>query len=296
MAKTFAQLPGFTIGTRIGKGAAAVIYRATDRAGRPVALKHVVRRGPEDDRFIIQAENEFEVARRFDHPMLRQCYEIVRIRRWLKMSELFLTMELVEGERLEDRYPQRVERGFAEVVDIFHHIAEGLYAMHKTGYVHADMKPNNVLLTRDGHVKIIDFGQSCPIGHVKERVQGTADYIAPEQVERKPLDPRTDVFNLGATMYRVLTGIAYKTSIPIAAVAGVGTKKIELESRRGCDPPHELNPAVPLTLSRLVMECCEFEKDNRPWDMQKVMSRLDMVQHLLQRDAAGAPASQRPPA
>ena len=295
MARTFAQLPGFDIGVRIGKGAAAIIYRAVDRTGGYVAIKHVVRRGPEDDRFIAQAENEYDVARRVDHPALRRCYDLVRVRRWLKTAELFLVMEFIDGEKLDERYPTRVRDGLGDVVRIFSRVAEGLHALHRMGFVHADIKPTNILLSRDGALKIIDFGQSCPIGHRKERVQGTADFIAPEQVRREPIDPRTDVFNLGATMYRILTGMAFKTSIPASVVAGVGTRKLELESRRGADPPHELNPAVPLPLSRLVMECCETDKDNRPWDMLKVVSRLDTVLHWLQREA-GNPAAERPPA
>lgn len=293
MAKSFAQLPGFDIGARIGKGAAAVIYRAVDRTGRAVAVKHVVRRGPDDDRFIIQAETEYDVARRFEHAALRRCYDLQRVRRWLKTAELFLIMELVDGERLDERYPTAARaEDIPPLVEVFINIAEGLHALHRMGYVHADMKPNNVLLARGGGLKIIDFGQACPIGHVKERVQGTADFIAPEQIDRRtPIDPRTDVYNLGATMYRVLTGYAYKTAFPTAQLAGVGTRKIELESRRGQDPPHELNPSVPVPLSRLILECCEYNKENRPWDMQKVISRLDTVMHLLQRGAAQSSAT-----
>src|SRR5215831_18617359 len=101
MARTFAQLPGYEIITRIGRGAGAVIYEGRKAGTRELlAIKHVVRHGPEDDRFVQQAENEYEVAHRFDHPALRKCLEIVRVRRWLKLAELYLVMEHVDGVRL----------------------------------------------------------------------------------------------------------------------------------------------------------------------------------------------------
>jgi serine/threonine protein kinase len=167
-------------------------------------------------------------------------------------------------------------------------VAEGLLAMHRHGYIHADIKPNNILLT-DGGLKIIDFGQSCPIGHTKERIQGTPDYIAPEQVALAPLDQRTDIFNLGATMYWVLTGKAFSTILPSAPA---GSKKIELDARRGNEPPHETNPQVPLPLSRLIMDCCASARDERPEDMSKVISRLETILLLMAKKQSPATPTQ----
>ncbi len=290
MPRTFAQLPGYEIIGRIGKGAGAVIYEARELGSRrSVAIKHVVRHGPEDDRFIGQAENEYHVAHELDHPYLRRCLDIVRSRRWLKTRELFLIMELVKGERLDnlyqDRRPERVE----PVVEIFLHVAAGLQAMHRHGYVHADIKPNNILLTKGGGLKIIDFGQSCRVGHRKERIQGTPDFIAPEQVALAHLDQRTDIFNLGATMYWVLTGKAFSTILPSAPA---GSKKIELNARRGDEPPHETNPRVPLPFSRLIVECCASRREDRPPDMSKVISRLEMIQLLLAKNQGAATPSE----
>jgi serine/threonine protein kinase len=290
MPRAFVQLPGYEIIGRIGKGAGAVIYEARETVSRrPVAIKHVVRHGPQDDRFIGQAEIEYRVAHELDHPYLRKCLQIVRSRRWLKVRELFLIMELVEGERLDHRYQDRRPERVEPVVEIFLHVAEGLLAMHRHGYVHADIKPNNILLTEGGGLKIIDFGQSCPIGHRKERIQGTPDFIAPEQVALAHLDQRTDIFNLGATMYWVLTGKAFSTILPSAPA---GSKKIELDARRGSEPPHETNPRVPLPFSRLIVECCASRRENRPQDMSQVISRLEMIQLLLSKDQGAAAASE----
>lgn len=274
-ARSFAKLPGFEIVSRLGRGAHATISLGIERSSnQKFAIKHIVRRNAEDDRFIEQAEAEFDIARRFEHPTLRRCHDIVRVRKWLRVQELFLIMEYVDGETLERRCPSRI----SAILSIFRRVAEGLHALHMLGYAHADLKPNNILLTADGGIKIIDFGQSCRLGHRKERVQGTPDYIAPEQVRREPIDQRTDVFNLGATMYWILTGKAFKTMLPIAKA---GDRVIEIESRRGNEPPHEVDPRVPLPVSRLVMECCDNNRDERPRDMRVIASRIETIQQLL---------------
>lgn len=269
------QLAGYELIAPLGRGAGATISLAQELATRrAVAVKHVVCREPEDARFLAQAETEFRVASQLDHPSLRKCYDMVRVRRWLKTRELFLIMEYVDGVRLEDECPERLE----EIVKIFMRVADGLHAMHLAGFAHADIKPNNILLCAGGDIKIIDFGQSCPLGHQKERLQGTPDFMAPEQVERRNIDHRTDIFNLGASMYWVVTGKWFRTMISTAPTAA---KKIEIESRRGSEPPSELNPHIPLSLSKLIMECCEPNPEARPPDMRKVSSRLEVVLHLL---------------
>lgn len=294
MPRTFAQLPGYEVVKRIGRGAGAVIYEARESATRRTfAIKHVVRHGPKDDRFIEQAEIEYQVAHELDHPYLRKCFDVFRVRRWLKTRELFLIMELVDGQRLDNHYQTPPTRNIENVVELFIHVAEGLQAMHKHGYVHADIKPNNILLTEGGGVKIIDFGQSCPVGHTKTRIQGTPDYIAPEQVALAPLDHRTDVYNFGATMYWVLTGKAFSTILPAAPA---GSRKHEIEARRGNDPPHEVNPDVPLPFSRLIMECCASERARRPADMGKVISRLETILMLMQRRGQAQDQATRRPA
>jgi len=279
MPRLFAQLPGYEIVSRIGQGAGAIIYEARERSmRRRVAVKHVVRNCPDDDRFIEQAEMEYQVAHEMDHPYLRKCHDIIRVKRWLKIRELFLVMEIVDGERMDNQFQDKRPESMEPVIEMCGHVAEGLRAMHSRGYVHADIKPNNILLTPGGGLKIIDFGQSCPIGHTKSRIQGTPDYIAPEQVMLAPLDHRTDIYNLGATMYWVLTGKAFKTVLPTAPA---GSKKIEIDARRGNEPPHDLNEQVPLPFSKLIMECCENERDLRPADMAKVISRLETISLLL---------------
>lgn len=276
-SKVISLLPAYELIGRLGTGAGATISHAREVAsGREVAIKHVVRRTPQDAKFMAQAESEYEIAKDFEHPILRKCYDLVRIRKWLKTQHLFLIMEFVDGVRLEDRRPTDV----LKAMWVYRKVAEGLHAMHQAGFAHADIKPNNVLLTKGGDLKIIDYGQSCPLGHVKQRVQGTPDYIAPEQVLRKPIDQRTDVFNLGATMYWIITGRYFKTLIQNVQVGDV---RHEIESQRGNQAPHEMDESVPVGLSRLIMECCDEHPEKRPRDMKLVLSRLEVLEHVIKR-------------
>ncbi len=240
-----------------------------------VAIKHIVRESGEDDRFLVQAENEYNICSRLDHPNLRRCYSIHKIRRRLQVRELVVVMEWVDGLNIEKARPNRLNTFIA----LFQKVAMGLGAMHQAGFVHTDIKPTNVMLAQGGVVKIIDFGQSCPLHHRKERIQGTPDYIAPEQVRRMTLDQRTDVFNLGATMYWVLTSEKYPT-----AIRGTDSRGgISLISADRPLAPIELNEKIPLALSKLVMECCRDNPAGRPADMNQVIARLAVVKKLWRR-------------
>lgn len=271
------------MGGRIGEGAGAIICRAIERSTRrEVAIKHVRNEDGEQDKFVVQAENEYEIAHQLDHPHLRAYYDIKHVRKWLKTKEVFLIMEFVDGERLEDKVPPELD----DRILVFVAVAEGLHAMHTAGFAHADIKPNNIMLLANGDVKIIDFGQSCPLGHRKERIQGTPDYIAPEQINRHPIDHRTDIYNLGATMYQVFTGKHFETMM---SGAEPGVRKQEVEARRDRQPPHELDSDIPLALSKLIMECCETAPDDRPRDMRAVISRLGTALHTLERKRSDSP-------
>jgi serine/threonine-protein kinase len=157
---------------------------------------------------------------------------------------------------------------------VFRMVATGLNAMHQCGLVHCDIKPNNILLSKAGAIRIIDLGQSCRIGTTKRRIQGTPDYIAPEQVRRKPLGPKTDIFNLGATMYWALTGKTVPTLIAKKDPFGL----LVQETLR---PPHEVRAQIPAGISKMVMDCVEEDPAKRPTDMMTVISRLDLMIHSI---------------
>jgi len=275
------RVPGFQVMEYLGKGARSTIWRVRERnRNRFYALKRVYKLEDDDDRFFQQAMNEFRIARQFDHPTLRKYYRLRRVRRWLKTCEMHLFMEFCQGQSCQAQRPQDI----GEVMRIFLHVADALVYMHARGYLHADIKPSNIIVARDGTVKIIDFGQSCPVGTIKERIQGTPDFIAPEQVYCRPLDVRTDVFNFGASLYWTLTGKAIPTVLPKNASG------VQLRDDLRVTPPEEVNPQVSTALSRLVVDCIELNPARRPRGMKEVLGRLDLIAHSVHRNANGTKA------
>jgi eukaryotic-like serine/threonine-protein kinase len=266
---------------RLGEGARSTIYAVSDPSTKQVyALKHVVRDEQKDIRFIEQMETEFEISRQFSHPNLRRSLELkINKSLLLKVTEAFLLMELVDGKPLDVRPPpNHSPEGLLAICDTFIQAAQGLKAMHQMGYAHCDIKPNNILRNEKGQVKIIDFGQSCKIGTIKERIQGTPDFIAPEQVSRRPISVQTDVFNLGATLYWALTGRHIPT---LYTVNKKGENSFLLDTR--IDTPSDLNRQVPPALSKLVMECISTRPQKRPPDMDDVINRLEISRHVLMK-------------
>ena len=278
------QILHYDVIDKLGEGAGSVIYSVRDPStGRIFALKHVVRRKEKDIRFIEQVETEFAVSRHFTHPNLRRSFELkINKTLLLRKIEAFLTMELFDGKPLDVRPPA----GLVDVVDTFLQAAQGLKAMHALGYVHCDIKPNNILRDATGHVKVIDFGQSIKIGETKARIQGTPDYISPEQVERRSMTVQTDIYNLGATIYWALTGKPIPTQYTVSRQGKYGFLLDTL-----IQSPQDLNPKVPLPLSNLVMDCIATNPKKRPVDMESTIMRLELAKHVLLKDVNPVPAA-----
>jgi len=257
----------------LGSGARSTIWQIRDRQTNDVyALKRVVKRENADNKFLAQAVNEYRIASQLDHPTLRKIYRLHRIKRWLAVREVHLIMEYCEGTTIQEDRPESV----AEVVRVFTEVGKALAHMNVKGFVHADIKPNNILVDDEGGVKIIDMGQSCPVGTIKDRIQGTPDFIAPEQVHRRPLDGRTDVFNLAAAMYWTLTGRAIPTALPKKGA-------VTLVSEMAVVAPEQINPDVPVPLSKLIRDCIEAQPAKRPGSMNEVVSRLGLIAHTLRK-------------
>ena len=269
MSKRALEIDGFNIIKRIGTGARSTIYSARDIAtGENVALKRAVLDCPEDTRIFKQIETEYKVALQLDHPYIRKCNKLIKKRKMLKVNEILLSMELFEGQSLEDA----PSLSLGDVLLVFRMVATALNAMHQCGFVHCDIKPNNILIGNGGSIKIIDLGQSCRIGTIKTRIQGTPDYIAPEQVRREHLGHRTDIFNLGATMYWALTGKNVPTLIPKKVNVG-----IPLSDVAKFRPPHKVHQRIPREISDLVMECVKDKPADRPANMSEIIARLDVI-------------------
>lgn len=268
----FHQIAGFDVVATLGEGAASKLYRVRDKHGKDFCLKRVVKHSAAEQRFIDQAVTEYEIAKLIDSPLIRKVHKLIRQRALLRTSEVLVVMELVEGRTLETV----TFKGMVGYCKLYHAAATALSQMHAAGYVHADIKPNNIMVTQEGHVKLIDFGQSCKDGTVKERIQGTPDYIAPEQVKRQPITPKTDIFNLGATMYWLLTGQRVPTMMPRKDRGETIQLRAE-EAEKSLQPPIQLVPECPPALSSLILDCVAKDPANRPAHMKQVMDRVEIA-------------------
>ena len=271
------RLLSYDILGTLGEGARSTIYLAVDpETGRKYALKHVKRDDQKDIRFIEQMEREFEISRQLNHPSLRRTYELkIQKTLLLKITEAFLLMEYFDGKALDVYLPPDL----LDVLEVFTKAAEGLRFMHQLGFVHCDIKPNNILRSDSGDVKVIDFGQSCKVGTVKERIQGTPDYIAPEQVARRPVMIQTDVFNLGATLYWAATA---KTIPTLYTTSKKGENSLLSDDL--ITQPIKLNPKLPQALNLLIMDMIATNPRKRPDDMDEVIRRLELAKHLIEKE------------
>ncbi|MDY6914056.1 MAG: serine/threonine-protein kinase [Planctomycetota bacterium] len=278
------EVRGYQVMQFLGSGARSTIWQIRNRRTDELfALKRVVKRQASDVYFLQQAINEYNVGHRLNHPVVRHIYHIRRVKRWLSLREIHLVMELCNGYTIQEQRPKDV----TEVVRVFIEVAKALTYMNANGFVHADMKPNNIIVADDGTVKIIDLGQSCPMGAVKQRIQGTPDFIAPEQVHRHSLDARTDVFNLGASLYWTLTGRAIPTALPKQNAATLITDATLV-------PLTEINPDVPSPLVKLVNDSIQANPSHRPGSMNDVLSRLNLISHTLQSRKPGTQDNRKP--
>src|SRR5690349_5829263 len=148
------SLFGYDVVDFLGQGAGSEIYVVSDpRTSQIYALKHVLRKTDKHARFLEQLENEFEVSKGFTHPNLRKSVEMKQTKTWLgKVTEAALVMELFDGLPMDVKAPETL----IGAVDVFILASQGLEALHATGFVHCDLKPNNILIGPDGMVKVID--------------------------------------------------------------------------------------------------------------------------------------------
>ncbi len=225
-----------------------------------------------------QMRNEFDVGRLNAHRALRKSVEFGVNRKLLRATDAYLLLDYVEGVP----FGQWAEsNSVANILKVCWHVAAGLGDLHARGLVHADLKPQNVLCAANGRPTLIDFGQSCPMMHVKERIQGTADFIAPEQVNREPLDGRTDVFALGASLHLILLGRPAQTELNDSSVRRDGKITLDRRTTRRLDGEAAVDPAV----IKLIEDCLAPERRNRPTNMQQVKDRFELCFVRLSRSA-----------
>jgi serine/threonine protein kinase len=266
------RIGNFQVIARLGTGAHSTILHVRRPAdGRSYALKVVLIHGKKDLKFLEQAEHEFRVARMLDHPNLIKIHTLEKVRNWLfQVRKVHLLIEYVNGKTLDQCPPL----GIPKLVQLFRCLADGLTHMHFRRVYHGDLKPNNIMVSRTGEVKIIDYGLATIRGEAKDRLQGTPEYMAPEQARRRIIDAKTDIYNLGATMYRMIT-----MRLPPTYIPGRGDEtNLRMDHRtakRMLKPVQDLTPGAPRELCELIHHCLAYKAANRPAAMENVRQVLE---------------------
>jgi serine/threonine-protein kinase len=248
----------------LGTGAGSTILQISDKTagGKRYALKVVRRQDPDDDIYIDQAKVEYAASQKLNHPNIVKIHDLRIKRSWFRVAGVELLEEYVDGKTLDE-----IEApAMGQLVLIFNQVASALVHMHRRGVFHGDLKPSNIMLSKAGQVKLIDFGTAWIKGEDKNRVQGTPQYIAPEQALERIVDERTDMYNFGATMYRMFTGRFAQQGLPKPG-----------ESARKLVPPIQINDKIPGTLNETIMACLEVAPERRPSGMFEIKNQLAAV-------------------
>jgi len=255
----------------LGSGANSTIYHVRRSAdSRQYALKVVPIEGKDDQKFLEQARHEFKVSQLLDHVHLLKVLALETESDWLfRVRKANLLLEYVNGRTL-DTFPGL---RLSHLVQIFRDVADGLIHLHKRGVCHADLKPNNVMVSRSGDVKIIDYGLAWIKGQPKGRVQGTPEYMAPETASHKIVNERTDIYNLGAAMYRMVTG-----QLPPAVLSEMGPLPLKSGMfHKMLIPVRQHNPKAPQALADLIESCVAFDPPKRPERASVIQGTLDRL-------------------
>lgn len=260
----------FQVLDTLGSGAHSSIVhirRAAD--GLEYALKVVPIEDKDDLKYLEQAKHELRVGKMLNHPNLVKVYCLETEGGWFSgPKKARLLIEYVPGKTMDKLPLLRM----AKLLRVFERIADALTHMHKQGVIHADLKPNNLILGRGTHVKVIDYGLAWIKGEPKDRVQGTLEYMAPETGTHKLINERTDMYNFGATMYRLVT-----LQLPPPAVGPAELPMNEKTYRDHFVPVRTRNPLVPEGLATLIEQCLSFQAIKRPERLSQVQGTLDRL-------------------
>jgi eukaryotic-like serine/threonine-protein kinase len=262
----------FTILDTLGSGAHSSILhirRAEDE--REYALKLVNIEDKDDLKYLEQAKHEFRVGQMLNHPNLVKVYAFETDSGWFSgPKKARLLIEFVPGKTM-DKLPLLK---MALLIRVCERIADALMHMHKQGIFHADLKPNNLIYDRGTRVKVIDYGLSWVKGEAKDRVQGTPEYMAPETAEHKLVNERTDIYNFGATMYRLTTLQLPPQWAAVGEVSLPMTAKVFKEQLK---PVRDINPLVPEGLAEVIHECLQPNANKRPERLSVIQGMLDQL-------------------
>ncbi len=272
---------------RLGEGGMGTVYQALDRElDRIIALKIIRPDLAADANILRRFKQEILLARQITHRNVIRIFDL-----GVADGLRFITMEFVEGEDLNSLLNRRGKLPPSEAVDIMRQVCRGLQAAHAEDVVHRDLKPQNILIDADGHVRIMDFGlarsfEQAGITHTGIIV-GTPDYMSPEQARGEQAGVRSDVFAVGVIFYELLTGeLPYAADTIMAALL-----------KRTREPPRPIeavDPDVPKRLSHVVMRCLEPDLTRRYQSVAEILRDLDTDGRQSSADTRFAPRSALP--
>jgi serine/threonine protein kinase/tetratricopeptide (TPR) repeat protein len=268
---------------KLGGGGMGVVYRAEDiKLRRPVALKFLPQELTRDAEAKRRFIHEAQAASALQHHNICTIHEIDET----PDGQIFICMDCYDGETLKEkiaRGPMRVE----EAVEVALQIAEGLSKAHEAGMVHRDVKPANIMVTKDGVVKIVDFGLAKLAGTKVTKTGttlGTAQYMSPEQARGEQVDQRADIWSLGIVLYEMLTGKhAFPGEYEQATLYAIMNEEPE--------PVTALRSGVPMELERIVKKCLEKNPAERHQTAADLIADLQHLRRTIGPDGQSTRAS-----
>jgi len=263
----------FLLRDRIASGGMADIWLAADEARRFYALRLLHNRLRSDFTARRRFRHGCEVlARIHHHPFVINYHEHGKID-----GTPYLLMEYVDGENLKELYARQDPLLAENVAQLLIDMALGLEHIHECGFMHLDFKPENVLVTRQAEVRLVDFDTAQPLPAQPRKMPknpGTPTYMAPEQLARQPLDHRVDIFAFGVVAYELLTN-----QKPFDGATPADILRRE-NDRSDFIPPRRRNPDIPVALERIIVRCLEREPDRRYAFMSVLVHELQTALYV----------------
>lgn len=262
----------YKIISKIGVGGMADVFKGEDTLlGRPVAVKILHSNFAGDDDFVARFKREAQAAGKLSHPNIVSMYDV-----GFDQGYHYIVMEYIEGETLKEYITRHERISIDNAVKFTIAIAEGLEHAHAMGIVHCDIKPHNVLITKQGRIKVTDFGIARAMNAgttmmYTNSIMGSAHYLSPEQASGKPVNGSTDIYSLGAVLYEMLTGrVPYEGETPIS----VALKHV----RERLIPPTRYNPSIPTLLEAALIKALAKRPEDRFSNITEMIAALRMSQ------------------
>ncbi len=255
----------------LGSGGMGKVYKVIDKEVKEKIAIKVLR--PEisfDERIIERFRNELKLARKISHPNVCRMYDLLK-----EKGRYFITMEYISGEDLKSTIARVGQLSVGKALAIAEQICKGLAEAHKLGVVHRDLKPQNVIIDRQGDARIMDFGIAqthTTKGLTEPGVMiGTPEYMSPEQAVGEVIDQRSDIYSLGVLLFELLTG-----TLPFKGDTAVG---LALKQKTELPPnPKSLNPQISDEVSQLILRCLEKDKNNRYPSATSLLEEISRIQ------------------